>query len=73
MDLKIEDGFEFIIKTLNDLPDSSGILRCMMFADLMRVTGMLHEKVKKQMEADKEEKLILEARIRDLEQDRKEQ
>lgn len=67
MDLK--NTYEFINKSLNELPDATGILRCVLFADLFRVTREFYENAKNQIESQKEEKLILEAKIRDLEEE----
>lgn len=69
MDLDINEAFDFIKNSLNELPDSTGILRCVLFADLLRVVSALQEKVTKQIESQKEEKLILEARICDMEEE----
>ena len=67
--MNLNEAYEFIKKSLNELPDSTGILRCVLFADLLRVVNAFYESATKQIEAQKEEKLILEARLRDLEEE----
>ena len=67
MDTK--ETMDFITKTLNELPDATGILRCVLFADITRAFISLRDQIKQNEEKQKEDKLKLEARIADLEEE----
>lgn len=57
---------EMAFKTLIELPDATGLLRCVYFADLFRELKTLKDAIAEQEQTYKEEKLKLEAEILDL-------
>jgi len=63
----IKEAMDFIEKNLKELPDSTGIYRCVLFADTFRIFKSLCEQIEHNEEQYKEEKLKMEARIADLE------
>lgn len=65
----IKEAMDFIAKNLNELPDSTGIFRCVLFTDTLRVFNSLREQIEHNEEQYKEDKLKLEARIADLEEE----
>lgn len=67
--MDLNEAYDFIKNSLNELPDSTGLMRCVLFADLFRVVNTFYETATKQIETEKEEKLVLEARIHDLEEE----
>lgn len=64
MDLK--EMFDDAYATLLELPDSTGLLRCIYFTELFQKLKNLKDAVEEKEEQSKNEKLRLEAEILDL-------
>lgn len=58
-----------IIAKLNDLADAKGIVRCAAILEIYQMLNNLKDGIAKDEETHKEEKLVLEERIRDLKKD----
>ena len=70
--MDIQTVLDQIMKTLNDLPDERGLARCAAFYSMYKSLELLSQLIQKKDEDEKNERLILEAKIQDLEEQCKE-